>query len=178
MKTAEMEIALMQWYDQRQNLVVPNVSWGFKGHHEMDLVVLTKSGFLYEIEIKVSMSDLRADAHKSHGHRSSIVKYLYFAVPEKLWPRAEAHIPEHAGVLVVSKEEVFRYVRREEGRHSAGWRYVVRQKREPACTQHRKLTDREKFTIARLGALRVLGLKKSNHALKEENRKWRALGVV
>lgn len=166
MKTAEMEVALMSWYDQRQNLVVPNASWGFKGHHEMDLAVLTKAGFLYEVEIKVSMSDLKADAKKRHGHRSPIVKYLYFAFPEKMWPKAEEFVPEHAGILVVGKVE-----------NSRGVYYVIHQKREPACTQHRRLTDRERYDLARLGALRVFNLKRAVLKLREENKCLRAFKV-
>lgn len=53
MTTLEMEIALMEYFGVRQNLVVPNAWWGLQGlNHECDLVRLSKNGYATEIEIK------------------------------------------------------------------------------------------------------------------------------
>ena len=64
--TLEMEIAVMRWLGIRQNLVVPNVSWGLL-NYEADVVSLTPSGYATEVEIKVSKADLLADFKKGHS---------------------------------------------------------------------------------------------------------------
>ena len=48
----------------RSNLIVPNVSWGMGINYEADLVVVSKSGYATEYEIKRSYSDFIADFHK------------------------------------------------------------------------------------------------------------------
>lgn len=86
----------------RTSVFVPNVSWGL-GIHECDMLIMRKSGFCVEIEIKVSISDLRADQKKSHGHRSEKIKELYYAIPSKMAkPTVIDLIPERAGLYVVS----------------------------------------------------------------------------
>lgn len=160
-KTPEMEIVLTEYFTPRINLVVPNVSWGFLPH-EADLLVMTKAACLYEVEIKVSLADLKADAKKKHCHESKKIKYLYFAIPEHLLIKGEQYIPARAGILVVKD-------------HQRGWRRGmmkpspvrrVEQHRAPVQNGTYKLSDKERYQIARLGALRVLGLKKKVMGLK------------
>ena len=144
MKTLEMEIALMKYQGVRQNIIVPNVFWSFF-NHEADLLVLTKSSYATEIEIKVSKADLKKDKEKWHGHKSDLIKYLDFAVPIELKDFALTEIPEHAGLLSV----VFR-----------SGRYWV--KREKGCTKNkncRKWTVEERYRLSELGCMRILGLK-------------------
>ncbi len=50
------------------NLLIPNVSWAFFARREADLIVITKKGYLDEIEIKVHASDIKADHKKKHNH--------------------------------------------------------------------------------------------------------------
>jgi len=154
--TAEMEIVLAQWCTPRTNLVVPNVCWGF-GIHECDLLVMTPHGYLTEVEIKISRADLIADKKKKHGHQSDIIKLLYFAIPEKLLKDIE-HIPTHAGILVVSESSYGSY---------RDWK--IRCERPAEVTTHRKIDDYEKYQIARLGALRVFGLKEKIIQLQNDN---------
>jgi len=90
--TPEMEIALAEYFGIRQNLIVPNVSWGMDSH-ECDLFILTPAGYGWEVEIKVSKADLFKDKHKRHRHNSSKIKFLYFAIPEYL-ERYIDEIPE------------------------------------------------------------------------------------
>ena len=159
--TPEMETVLADHFNSRVNLVVPNVSWGFFSTHEADLLVMTKAGFLYEVEIKVSMSDLKRDAKKPHGHKSDKVKYLYFAVPDYLAEKALPFIPQRAGVLSVSS------------RSWRGWGGIkrhVEQLREPQLNRSYKLNDSERFQIARLGALRIWPLKHQIVQKKIEDR--------
>ena len=101
--TAEVERVVGNFFRPRQNIVVPNVSWGLFVH-ECDLFVLTKNGYGIEVEIKVSRADLIKDRTKSHGHNNIKIKKLFFAIPEKLnQPDTIAHIPERAGIIVVDK---------------------------------------------------------------------------
>ena len=157
MKTIEMEIALAKYFGVRkQSLIVPNVSWGlylnFEDLHECDLLILTKTGYLWEVEIKISKADLIADKKKIHGHHNSNIKRLYFAIPEYLACDTE-HIPERAGIIIVSKKRT---------------RVYCTTIREPKNQKGYKLTDKEKFQFARLGTMRSWTLKKN--LLKERNK--------
>ena len=101
--TAEIERVVGNFFRPRQNIVIPNVSWGLSVH-ECDLFVLTKNGYGIEVEIKISKADLIKDKTKTHGHNNIKIKKLFFAIPEKLnIPETIAHIPERAGIIVVDK---------------------------------------------------------------------------
>ncbi len=142
--TPEMEIALSLYFNRRTNLIVPNISWGFF-NHECDLTVLTPAGYAWEIEIKISRQDLIADKKKRHNHKDHRIKYLYFAIPDYLEKDIE-HIPERAGIMLVYHTEFY------------GLR--CRQLRPPkAIPNPYKFTDKDRYRIARLGALRIWTLK-------------------
>jgi len=140
---AEIEIAVTDYFGPRQNLIVPNVSWGI-GIHECDLLILTRSDFAYEVEIKVSKTDLIRDAHKHHQHHdyANRIRQMWFAVPEKLYP-VVGLIPFTSGVLIV----------RGNGK-------VWEDRAAVVNTTARKFTDEDRYKVARLGALRIWGLKK------------------
>ena len=82
MKTCELEYAVAEYFGVRTLLMIPNVFWGFGLNYEADLVVVTASRYAYEIELKVSKSDLKADAKKKHNHDGRHFKRLYFAMSE------------------------------------------------------------------------------------------------
>jgi hypothetical protein len=146
--TSEIEILLANFFEYRRNLVVPNISWGM-GLHECDLLVLSQKGYLTEIEIKISKADLIRDKLKDHGHRSTLLRRLYFAIPIKLMPFIE-HVPERAGIIVVEK-----YM------SSTGlWRPTAHIKRAATINVSApKATPEQRFNMARLGALRIWSLK-------------------
>lgn len=146
MKILEMELALARYINIRQNLVVPNVYWGFT-EHECDLLVLTKAGYLWEIEIKTSKADLLQDQKKRHGYRSDKIKFLYFAIPEKLL-KHKALIPERAGIITLKMEKTV----------YKPYLYCYPE-RAPLLNVNYKVTEEERFQIARLGAMRIWGLK-------------------
>jgi len=98
--SGDIELALARHLNVNQNVIVPNISWGLH-LHEIDLLVLTQSGYAWEIEIKISLSDLKADKKKHHQHFSNKIKRLYFAVPIELQEQALTLIPERAGLFVV-----------------------------------------------------------------------------
>lgn len=103
MKTSDIEISVAKYFDYRRNVIVPNVSWGLGLRYEADLVVLRKSGFAIEIEIKTSASDIKADLKKgSSAHCSNLFRELWFAVPDNL--AQNQNIPEKAGILAIGNE--------------------------------------------------------------------------
>lgn len=140
--TAEIEIAVALSFGWRSHLIVPRVSWGLS-IHECDLLIVNKSGYAYEVEIKVSRSDLLKDMNKSHNHRDRQLRLrrLWFAVPEKLCDCYE-YIPDTAGIFVVDRNG-----------------HVSEIRPAPIQAQARKLTETEQYKIARLGTLRMWALK-------------------
>jgi hypothetical protein len=135
-------------------VIVPNVSWGLFSY-ELDLVVLNNNSFYaYEVEIKVSRGDIKRDLLKRHGHDSykngNAIKDLYFAIPEKLKNCVEL-IPERAGVLVVDTEG------------------KVTKLRNPVSNKAaHKWSLEQAFKLARLGTLRIPGLKLKLFRAQEE----------
>ena len=152
----DIEIVVARYLDPRVNLIVPNVSWGL-GLYEKDLFVLTPSGYAWEIEIKISKSDLIADKKKPHGHYSEKIKRLYFAVPEFLGKEALLHIPERAGLFIVIDGEEQKYIR------------LLR----PAKINKiaRKLNDKEIEHLYKLAAMRIWSLKEIVYRLQREKEK-------
>jgi hypothetical protein len=138
----EIELALLRHFDFRQNIIVPNVSWGL-GIHECDMLMVSLAGYATEFEIKVSKVDLIKDKEKRHCHNNEKIKYLYFVIPEKL-DKEEIinHIPEKSGIIIIKKNGIV-------------------ENRRPALKNNeaRKLTDQEILHVARLGAMRIYGLK-------------------
>lgn len=160
MKTIDIEIAVMGYLDIRANMIVPNASWGVARLHECDLLSLSKTGYATEIEIKITKSDLLKDKEKKHGHEHNHIKYLFFAVPKKLEAIALKEIPERAGLYVIEKywwTGRYPHFRGDVGE----WLYKVTQVRG-AITNKRaiKWSEAERLQLARLGAMRILGLKK------------------
>lgn len=156
MKTIEIEVALMMHYGIRQNIIVPNVYWGIDGlYYECDIVKLTMSNYATEIEIKVSKSDLLKDKEKMHGHISNLFKYLYFAVPEELVDIALSEIPQRAGLFSVSR------YKRQYTWEKMPYNYIVTEVRKPQKNKGcHKWTDEQRHKLAKLGAMRILALKK------------------
>lgn len=156
-KSLDIELAVAGYFGARANLIVPNVSWGMFGH-EVDLCILSKAGYATEVEIKVSKADLVKDKEKRHGHNDSMIKYLYFAIPEHLFTcECISHLPGRAGILAVKWNEPFDnpyYPRR---RIEGYW--SCKKQREAAIQYDRKWTDCERNSLLRLGAMRIWGLK-------------------
>lgn len=142
----EIESVVAGIFGWRTYMIVPNVSWG-AGVHECDLLILSKSNWATEIEIKVSRSDLKKDAEKKHGHSSKKIKYLYFAIPKNLLASIE-FIPANAGIILVEPYENRDY----------GFRGQVY--REPVANKTaEKWTAFDRSNLGRLGCMRIWSLK-------------------
>lgn len=133
---------------RRQALAVPNVSWGFLNGYEADLLVVSKAGYMTEVEVKVSLADWKSDKRKVSKFlqleaETTRTKRFYYAAPLELAQRwEEVGIPAYAGVLGADESKL-----------NAGHIYwtTVRQATD---TQARKLTDREQADLGRLGTMR------------------------
>lgn len=60
--------------------------------YEADLIYITKSGYLTEVEIKVDINDFRSDFNKKVYHSSPLVSSLYYAFPETLYKKYKDEI--------------------------------------------------------------------------------------
>lgn len=127
-------------------IAVENVSWGFVTW-EADLLACSSSGYLYEVEIKVSIADLKRDRSKRRWVVGSgineRVRGMWFAMPPEIWAHkdAAAAVPADCGVIVVDLNAET---------YSGACRIERPCKRQPA----RKLNDRECLQLARLGVMR------------------------
>jgi hypothetical protein len=146
---AEIEIVVARYFDPRRNTVVPNVWWGMGLDHECDLFVMTKAGYAYEVEIKTSKADLKADQLKRHGHKTKMIRKLYFAIPKKLEGCIDL-IPERAGVLVVS---------------AGGF---IEKVREAIDFPGNPLSPQQQLKLARLGCMRIWTLKATIRSIRRE----------
>lgn len=149
--TLEMELALVHYINHRQNVIVPNIQWGMN-IHECDLFIVTKAGYAKEIEIKVDKYDLLKDKQKKHKHYNPIIKELYFAIPDYLLKYKE-HIPDRAGIYVAT-------------RAIKGDHIFISIHRNAERTNAKELSDYDKFNVARLGTMRIWGLKAKLNKLK------------
>jgi len=141
----DIEILLSHYFDFRKNIIVPNVSFGLFVH-ECDMLVVTPSRYAYEIEIKTSKSDMKADLKKRHGHHSDKIKKFYFAIPCSLLSSINL-IPDRAGILSVNKRGRLEQIR-------------------PAQNQEcRKLSDYEYYHLLHLGCMRMWTLKDTIRSL-------------
>jgi hypothetical protein len=158
---ATIELAVAKFFNYRQNLIIPNLSYG-AGLHECDLVVLMRSGYAYEVEIKVSATDIKADLKKDHGHESDLIRLFYFAIPEELLPHA-VNIPIHAGIIKVSRGLVPEYKLTGYGVEKTGNMASLDRVeifRPPHVNKNsRKWTNDERMNLMRLSTMRIWSLK-------------------
>ena len=77
--------------------------------YEADIVYITKSSYLTEVEIKVDINDFRSDFNKKVYHSSPLVSALYYAFPEELYKKHKDEIRERvkeiAGIITVCNYE-------------------------------------------------------------------------
>lgn len=163
--TLDIEIAVIDYFRPRQNLIVPNVSWGmhnkeYRSLHECDVLVLSGDNYATEVEIKISKADLLKDREKKHGHHHNLIRRLYFAVPSKLKDIALESIPDHAGLLVVSNAVKNQYVFKDSTYRKIEYVKVDEVRPCKINTIAVKWTDTQRLQLARLGTMRILGLKR------------------
>ncbi len=145
----EIELAIAQVFGIRNNIIVPNVSWGFFATHEADLVIINKTGYMTEVEIKRSWQDFLNDFKKHTTHDEGKVMWKYFAPPQSLCEKAWQYLCDNGhrdwGVIPYTES-------------GGAWvQYYPDNKGHSDCSK--KLFLEEKLAIARLGCMRIWSLK-------------------
>lgn len=169
----EIEIALSKHstFSFLRNILAFNVlgeGSEFYIGHECDMLVLSKSGYLTEIEIKRSWSDFLADFKKGHNHDSELIKYFYYCIPEDLLDKAYDKLQEldvdYSGIITYSENLNIQL---------HGKRVIVQGEERyiyPAQRHFRKLFLEEQLQIARYGAMRVVRIKESLLRKQQKNK--------
>lgn len=153
MKATQIEIAVARFFDVRQNIIVPNISWGL-GIHECDLLIVTTSHYAIEVEIKISKADIVADKKKWHNHYSKKIRSLMFAIPEELQSCIDL-IPVQAGVILIKEYDTNHQL------------YCHIARKGQINTDARKLTDKEVLHAAKLGAMRTWKLRETIQKMRK-----------
>lgn len=165
--TKQMECCIASYFGTRANIIVPCVSWGWIAGHECDLVVVTKARYAYEVEIKISSGDLRADFKKEHGHVSKAIKRLYYAIPIEMIKHAHL-IPDYCGIIIVAQGDAGYSALKDKDitrdtkfLKFCGWsiekpgeRMYAKKIREARNKSNVKLNDSQVLALTRLGLLR------------------------
>ena len=146
----DIEIAVSHLIGYRVNTIVPNVSWGLGLNHECDLLVLDKLNRFTEIEIKVSISDLKADFNKYHGHSSKIISRMYYAFPYEMLDRALPLIPKHIGIITCKKTDIF---------YMGKSGYKAEYYRQARHDKYSRPTEKQVIKFLELGCMRIWSLK-------------------
>lgn len=153
-----MELAVANLFGYRANLIVPNISYG-AGLHECDLLMIRRSGYGAEIEIKISKWDLKRDKDKQHGHESDKIKEFYYAITPELYGTALRQ-RQDAGIILCRKQM--------DGTYKAE---LV--KKPIQNNKARKWTEEEYLQVARLGCMRIWSQKQDVIKLKKELKKYK-----
>lgn len=93
-------------FNFRKYNVVANLSFGFLDY-EADLFAMNANGYCTEIEIKISIADLKnefsKDKFKKTGFHSNKIKNFYYAMPTKIYEKVDFELVSYAGVYVISE---------------------------------------------------------------------------
>lgn len=111
MKTSARDIAFLlakslssPFYYRKHMCVIPRVSWGFL-NHEADIVAVTKSGYFWEAEIKISVSDFKADARKEKWKQGFQWRGFYYVVSEDICNKVKSlPRPDRTGLISVGDD--------------------------------------------------------------------------
>lgn len=79
------------------------------GEYEADFLYITKDRYLYEVEIKLSIADFRADQQKTLYHNFPDVRGFYYCMPMELYAKHKEEVlrvckEKDAGLIVESNE--------------------------------------------------------------------------
>lgn len=165
MSVHDIEKMIADHYGIRQNLIVPNVSWGFFNNHEADLVVVTPAGYLTEIEIKRSWPDFLADFGKREYHDDPRISAFYYAVPECMVEPCKEYLADTEREEGKIYPGVIGYRTLSEPRYRqvwVAWSPVVPYKAK-------KLSSDDMCQLSRLGTLRYWSLLDKLRAAEEKN---------
>ncbi|MCK5020813.1 MAG: hypothetical protein KAS32_27575 [Candidatus Peribacteraceae bacterium] len=153
MNAKNLQKAFYARWSPRYELVAPNIYLDYL-RGEMDILGIRPSGYVDEIEIKISVSDFRADFRKTikvvdeTGARYSKklkhealreglthCNYFSFLLPEELIDKCEGEIPECYGIYTYKNGDVV-------------------EKRKASLLHRNKISEKHKYNIGRKMAYR------------------------
>jgi len=142
--------------------VVSNIF--FHDHFESDFLRVTKRGYIHEIEVKISVSDFKADFEKKYrewekelrGYRyfykhddlktgKTGFKHFWFATPAGLLEHSL--IPEHCGLIEICEQGFAREVIK-----------------SPQLKDYKKITDRQQIRIDNKYKWAFLNLRRESYS--------------
>lgn len=190
----DIELALADHFNWTKNTVAFNVlgvSTTLPLGHECDMLVVTPSGYLTEIEIKRSYEDFCAEFRKRHHHTSTVpMKDFLYCVPagilEKVIRKLEEQKVIPSGILTYDEDLKFRQYgirsnedtpdnrQRAEELWKEGTILLLMQGHGDAVwivdmdTSGHPLFLEQQLEIARLGAMRQVALRKRISALQRK----------
>lgn len=101
-----LELMAMRWlrFEKRCALILCERSPRAWSCGKPDVLGVTDARYLYEIEVKRSLSDFRADAKKTcrvnrHIHIEKQPKQFYYLMPAAIAEKAQVEIPNWAGLM-------------------------------------------------------------------------------
>jgi len=141
MNALDIETAIARFINPRINIIVPNIHWGFGLNYECDLLIIRPSYWAHEIEIKISIADIKKEKLKrSTAHGSNKIQKFSYAVPEAI--NHYKYLPLDCGLIVVRNNGHCKTIRPPKINKSA-----------------RKLREDEVRKILHLGCMRIWSLK-------------------
>ena len=155
MTTHKMESLIYTYFKNGSLVIVPKISknnywfdnetmlWKEIVNHECDMLIVTKNQYLTEVEIKISLSDLKADFKKKHRHKDKNIKNFYYAFPEEMKEKALKLIPKECGILIAVEKKC-----------SISYRTIKCYRRPQINKEAKPINDIVLSRIYRLGYLR------------------------
>ncbi len=109
MNEQEMQYAIANKRCLQGQICIPNVSlYGPEGMYEADLLIITRTKHVMEIEIKVSLEDMKRDLKKKIIHNHKMIYMVYYAFPKKLYDEYKEQInelvPSFAGIMIIKED--------------------------------------------------------------------------
>lgn len=150
------------FFNIRTDIAIPNLSWSLLDY-EADLIVMNKTGYITEFEIKRSFEDLKKDFKKKTFHDSELIYKFHYVLPKSIEEKAnklfEEHLEDENYIKIFGKSN--EYGKRlpsviwydDEGKLTTNhmWSYL--------SGKHRKLFLEEKVTLMRLLSIRYWNLR-------------------
>lgn len=156
-----IELATAVLMDYRKHIIVPNVCFNW-GTMECDMLIVDDKNRVTEVEIKVSIADLKADFKKPHGHKHKNLSRLIYAFPLEMLEKALPLIPNHCGIITVA---ISPYCLKQI-ETIPNWKPSYEAKWYRQCKHDKTktpLTDKEVINLTRLGCMRIWSLKRHNN---------------
>lgn len=101
-----LELMAMRWlrWEKRCPIVLTERTPREWAHGRPDILGITCSRYLVEVEIKRTLSDFRADGQKAsrqrrHHFQKLVPKFFYYLVPSNLVDRVRPELPPWAGLM-------------------------------------------------------------------------------